>query len=811
MLYRPTTPINGKPAGALRAILETACAKTGVRLDDLTVLSPQVDPYRLDTLAGHRDGRWIAEHLDRLVPRSKKIHWRGLHYTLVSTSNLIKPNGQPYLNTDDDWTWLVNTAGKTARWLGYVSFDRIIDQRNSPPIIHRKARVMPKATISVGVDVEIPDNVDMEPRPVARGFEPRQPYCFAIFGEKASLEDVLDPIATAKHADLYLPTGEISDALLYQIAKDANEDGRPLVMFTVADCDPAGRQMSVSIGRKLQAFRDLRFPKFRFEVVPVALTIEQVQELGLPSTPLKETEKRADRWREEWGIEQTEIDALATLRPNVLRQITEDAFVPYFDDTLADRVEAAEVAWMEQAQAAIDAQVNPATLAAVREEATAKLAELRSVIDDLNERMDLATDGFDLPEIDVPQPEIDEDAPRQSLSVLRRQLGGGNARIEGPQAVRERSGLMSAGNYTCPMPSGLPPRSVAPSARSARHHRRYAACNAWPLPAQGPSRCWPPGHTRRSRHFSEIQREEEVMTRDIYQEVTSGIVAELKTGARPWIKPWSETPGLNIPANAVSGRPYSGVNTLLLWTARRNGWPQPRFLTFKQALEAGGHVRKGEHGHHIVFVKDLVKRETEGDEPHGFRMLKSYTVFNVDQCEGLPTRLTAPPRPPNPDQRDALIDQFIAATGVRIHESDIEDTAGYCGGTLDLVNMPAFKFFRSRAHYYATLFHELVHWTGHPSRLDRQLGTRFGLQSKAAEELIAELGAAFLCAEFSIDGFIPHAAYIENYLELLQNDSKAIFTAASKAQAAVDFLRQRILAESVARNDQHALREARYA
>jgi antirestriction protein ArdC len=283
---------------------------------------------------------------------------------------------------------------------------------------------------------------------------------------------------------------------------------------------------------------------------------------------------------------------------------------------------------------------------------------------------------------------------------------------------------------------------------------------------------------------------------NLYQAVTDQIVAELKAGTRPWIKPWSQTPGLNIPANAVSGRPYSGVNTLLLWTARRQGW-QPRFLTFKRALEAGGHVRKGEHGYHIVFVKDLVHRsaaaEGEQEEEYRTRFLKSYVVFNVAQCEGLPDRLVAPPKGPNPDQRDALIDAFIAATGAKVCERDSEDEAWY--GSSDCIYLPAFKFFRGRAEYCATLFHELVHWTGHPSRLDRQLGTRFGLKSKAAEELIAELGAPFLCAEFSIDGFIPHAAYIENYLELLQDDSKAIFTAASKAQAAVDFLRQQILAE----------------
>ena len=423
MTLNPSRKNNGSTAksngyGTLRAILEAACQKAGCGLGALTVLSAQVDPYRLDTPAGHRDGRWVAEQLDRLVGRTKKIHWRGLHYTLVSTSNLIKPNGQPYLNTDEDWTWLIDTAGKAARWLGYVDFSRITDQRNAPPIIHRKARVIPKALISVGVDVEIPNVDDLEPRPVARGFEPRQAFSFAIFGEKSSLESVLDPIATAKGADLYLPTGEISDALLHQIAKDANEDGRPLVMFTIADCDPAGRQMSVSIGRKLQAFRDLLFPNFRFEVVPVALTVEQVQELGLPSTPLKETEKRASRWREAFVVEQTEIDALATLRPNTLREIVEEAFEPYFDDTL---------------------EVDAALLAQLRDDAAVRLSGLESAINEINERLQLAADSFTLPAIEVPQPEIDEGVERHALVgfkdswltatralIERKQYGTGN-------------------------------------------------------------------------------------------------------------------------------------------------------------------------------------------------------------------------------------------------------------------------------------------------------------------------------------------------------------------------------------------------
>ena len=283
---------------------------------------------------------------------------------------------------------------------------------------------------------------------------------------------------------------------------------------------------------------------------------------------------------------------------------------------------------------------------------------------------------------------------------------------------------------------------------------------------------------------------------NLYQTVTDQIIAELKNGVRPWVKPWSETPGLNVPANAVSGRPYSGINTLLLWAAHRHDW-QPRFLTFKQALEAGGHVRKGEHGFHVVFVKDWIRHSAaEGEEEteHHTRFLKHYTVFNIAQCDELPDRLTTPPKGPNPDRRDALIDEFIAATGAKICESAIVDRA-YYSNEFDHITVPSFKLFDGRAEYCATLFHELIHWTKHPSRLDRQLGTRFGLEAKAAEELIAELGAAFLCAEFAVDGFISHAAYIENYLKLLQGDPKAIFTAASKAQAAVDFLRQQILTE----------------
>jgi|SRR5215471_3694357 len=294
--------------------------------------------------------------------------------------------------------------------------------------------------------------------------------------------------------------------------------------------------------------------------------------------------------------------------------------------------------------------------------------------------------------------------------------------------------------------------------------------------------------------------------RDLYSEVTARIVAELETGAAlPWRKPWAATAGANQPANAVTRRPYSGVNVLLLWSAMTaHGWAVPRFLTFKQAQEAGGHVRKGEHGTRVYFVKQLTVADTrdgaEEDDVRSLTMLREYTVFNVAQCDGLPAKLTAlPPAPPprNTDARDAIADEFIASTGARIVEGNGE--AYYRPGD-DSISMPAFERFDSSEAFYSTEFHELTHWTGHKARLERDFRGRFGDAAYAAEELVAELGAAFLCAEFAFDQTDNRsAAYIQSWIKLLKSDKRAIFTAASKAQAAADYLRGLALAESTAK------------
>jgi hypothetical protein len=225
------------------------------------------------------------------------------------------------------------------------------------------------------------------------------------------------PIAEQFEADLYLPTGEISDTLVYQIAKEANDDGRPLVLFTLSDCDPAGHQMPVSITRKLQAFSDLFFSALRFEVVRVALTPVQVAEEDLPSTPLEPTEKRASRRRDAFGIDQTEIDALTTpSKRSVLQRILRQAFKPYIDPTLTRRVADAKAEWDSTAQEAVEQQIDNERLARIRDEATSKLEELREQIDHINEQLNLiAGEHFTLPGIEVLEPEVELDPDKQAL------------------------------------------------------------------------------------------------------------------------------------------------------------------------------------------------------------------------------------------------------------------------------------------------------------------------------------------------------------------------------------------------------------
>jgi len=278
----------------------------------------------------------------------------------------------------------------------------------------------------------------------------------------------------------------------------------------------------------------------------------------------------------------------------------------------------------------------------------------------------------------------------------------------------------------------------------------------------------------------------------LYTKVTDQIISILEQGTVPWTRPWSKTAGRNTPCNAVSSRAYSGVNTILLWASATHGYPLPRFLTFGQARRLGGSVRAGEKGFKIYFVKTV---EKEDDKDKNFTMLREYTVFNVSQCVDLPEHIInpTPPQPLHHERRHELADEFLQLTNATVREGAGE---AYYNPGADFISLPGFQRFIGKDAFYNTAFHELIHWTGHKSRLARDLKNRFGTFAYAAEELVAELGAAYLCAEFSFENKVRNAAYIQNWLQLLRADSRAIFTAASKAAKAAAYLRDLALTEA---------------
>jgi antirestriction protein ArdC len=272
----------------------------------------------------------------------------------------------------------------------------------------------------------------------------------------------------------------------------------------------------------------------------------------------------------------------------------------------------------------------------------------------------------------------------------------------------------------------------------------------------------------------------------LYADVTTNIIKDLEAGTAPWIKPWKtgNTSGI-LPRNAATNRSYNGINIPILWHAQiARGYAEASWMTYKQALELGGKVRAGEKSTHVVFTKQLNVKDKETDEEKKIGMLKAYSVFNICQIDGLQEG-EAKLSPPLPERQDAAT-AFIAAT-----KSDIRiggDRACYVPA-LDFICLPPATAFKGREHFLATSLHELAHWTGAKPRLDRDLNDRFGTKAYAAEELVAELTAAFLCARLGIMGELRHADYIASWIDLLKDDDRAIFTAASRAGQAADFLR----------------------
>lgn len=271
----------------------------------------------------------------------------------------------------------------------------------------------------------------------------------------------------------------------------------------------------------------------------------------------------------------------------------------------------------------------------------------------------------------------------------------------------------------------------------------------------------------------------------LYESVTASIIAELEDGAAPWAKVWDSQAGGFLPANAATRRYYSGINIPILWSvASARGYPTHEWMTFKQALELGANVRKGERGTSIVFVKKLTKEDPDAEEPKSLTVMKTFAVFNVAQIDGLvPTASPAEIERPPPND---YVEAFVKATRAEVRHGIYEPC--YIPSE-DAVCLPAIEHFKGAEHYYATLLHECVHWSGAPHRLDRQLKNRFGTKEYAAEELVAELGAAFLCAHLGVRGELRHAGYIGSWLKLLKEDPRAIFTASAKASEAATYLR----------------------
>jgi len=265
----------------------------------------------------------------------------------------------------------------------------------------------------------------------------------------------------------------------------------------------------------------------------------------------------------------------------------------------------------------------------------------------------------------------------------------------------------------------------------------------------------------------------------LYQEITDQIVEMIEAGTPPWRQPWTGSSSASMPIRS-NGEPYQGINVLMLWMwASKRGFNCPQWITFKQAKAMGGAVRKGEKGVKVVYF-NVVEKD---DEKIPF--LKSYTVFNMEQCDGIDYQKPEPPVDLG-TERDARLDAFFHGTGANIISG--QNFRAYYHPSQDLIHMPPIKAFESTESYYAVLAHELVHWTGAGKRLDR-IKKFQDRQEYAFEELVAEIGSCMLCADL---GLIPDldqsSAYVESWLKALKNDCRLIFKAAAESQKAVNYI-----------------------
>ena len=288
-------------------------------------------------------------------------------------------------------------------------------------------------------------------------------------------------------------------------------------------------------------------------------------------------------------------------------------------------------------------------------------------------------------------------------------------------------------------------------------------------------------------------RHQKVERQSLYAEITGRIIEELEEGRLPWVQPWdSAACGCTMPQNAGTARKYSGINVLILWAEGvAKGYASQRWLTYRQAEAAGGNVRRGEKGTVICYADRFTpKAEAEAArgedrEARQVAFLKRFVIFNVDQCEGLPDTYAAPIVDADPVLAIAEADALIAASRARFI---IGGGEAFYSPSHDFVQVPPQAAFHEPVNWYRTALHELGHWTGHGSRLDRDQKGGFGSDAYAREELVAEMAAAFTCASLGIAPTVRHSDYIASWLSVLRGDEKAIFRAASQASKASDYL-----------------------
>ena len=275
------------------------------------------------------------------------------------------------------------------------------------------------------------------------------------------------------------------------------------------------------------------------------------------------------------------------------------------------------------------------------------------------------------------------------------------------------------------------------------------------------------------------------MQNSIYQEVTDQIISEIEKGAMPWVKPWKADSSCE--KNIASKKEYNGINRLILaMMTHFKGYQSPFYGSFKQWQDLGGTVRKGEKGTKIVFYKPVSVEKTndQGEsENFAYSCLKTYYVFNADQVDGI--EIAKPEVSPRVYNPAPALDDRILKTGANIKHGG---GSAFFSPTGDFIGMPNRDTFNDDSSYYATVLHELTHWSGAKHRLDRDLSGKFGNSKYAFEELVAELGAAFLCQDYQIQGELRHAGYIQNWLTCLRENNQAIFKAAALAQKAADYI-----------------------